>query len=192
MRTDACQSIPPAAGPPSPSGKAGAGSSPAEGWTRMILNGRGLRMLGSGAAGDSIEPRVCVAGRIERAFKPVCGSKIPRLRYSSLNPQAIAWERVSIILPASKGYDLGAATLLVVILTAGNCIGLAQSNVESEGLQRLIKLNVAVTNAKGEPVTDLKATEIHIREDGRPAASGLFPLRRQQAPDRRAAAGRIR
>ena len=44
--------------------------------------------------------------------------------------------------------------------------GLAQPS-DSEGAQKLVRLDVAATNAAGDPVTDLHAAEIQIREDGK-------------------------
>jgi VWFA-related protein len=38
---------------------------------------------------------------------------------------------------------------------------------DSESAKRLINLNVIATDAKGEPVTDLKSTDVRIKEDGK-------------------------
>ena len=40
--------------------------------------------------------------------------------------------------------------------------------------RRLVKLNVAVLDAKQEPVTDLRSTELFVREDGKPQHIALF------------------
>ena len=42
-----------------------------------------------------------------------------------------------------------------------------QSNTE-DSPQRLVTLNVVATNARGEPVTDLRAADVQLREDGKP------------------------
>ena len=64
---------------------------------------------------------------------------------------------------------------------------LAQSKSESEAPQRLVKLNVAVTDLKGDPVTDLKPTAIFIREDGKARHIDFFHFagskRRIPAPE---------
>jgi VWFA-related protein len=44
----------------------------------------------------------------------------------------------------------------------------AQPEADSESPRRLVQLTVAATDAKGEPVTDLRATDIQLREDGKP------------------------
>ena len=50
----------------------------------------------------------------------------------------------------------------VLLFTVAACAFqvFAQSNSESPSQQRLITLNVAATNAKAEPVTDLQSTDI--------------------------------
>ncbi len=70
--------------------------------------------------------------------------------------------------------------LLLWAFTA--CIGLAQSKGESEGLPRLVKLNVAAIDARGEPVTDLRATEVSLREDGRPRHIAFFRFAGSKRP----------
>jgi VWFA-related protein len=50
---------------------------------------------------------------------------------------------------------------------------LAQSS-ESAGTQRLVTLNVAATDSKGAPVTDLHSTDIQLREDGKPQPIAFF------------------
>jgi len=57
---------------------------------------------------------------------------------------------------------LRAILLLVAVASA-----YAQAERDAELPQRLIRLNVAATNAKGDPVTDLRATDIRLREDGK-------------------------
>jgi len=43
----------------------------------------------------------------------------------------------------------------------------AQSKGDAESPQRLVRLMVAATNSKGEPVKDLHASDIQVREDGK-------------------------
>jgi VWFA-related protein len=50
---------------------------------------------------------------------------------------------------------------------------LAQSN-ENASQQRLITLNVAATNSRDEPVTDLKLADLQLREDGKPQPIAFF------------------
>ncbi len=50
---------------------------------------------------------------------------------------------------------------------------LAQSN-GSAPPQRLITLNVAATNSREEPVTDLKPADLQLREDGKPQPLAFF------------------
>ena len=50
---------------------------------------------------------------------------------------------------------------------------LAQSKESASG-QRLITLNVAATNSRDEPVTDLKSADIQLREDGKPQPIVFF------------------
>jgi VWFA-related protein len=50
---------------------------------------------------------------------------------------------------------------------------LAQSN-ESAPPRRLITLNVAATNSRDEPVTDLKPADLQLREDGKPQPIAFF------------------
>ena len=62
---------------------------------------------------------------------------------------------------------------------------LAQSN-ENGSPQRLMTLNVAATDSKGEPATDLHPTDIQLREDGKPQPIVFFrfagPTRTTQPP----------
>ena len=55
--------------------------------------------------------------------------------------------------------------LLLAGLTAGTL--LPGQNGDSETPQRLVRLSVVATDAKGEPVTNLQASDIRIREDGK-------------------------
>jgi VWFA-related protein len=57
----------------------------------------------------------------------------------------------------------------------------AQTNVQGDSRQRLIKLNVAATSAKGDPVTDLSAADVQLREDGKPQAIAFFRFAGRQA-----------
>ncbi len=50
----------------------------------------------------------------------------------------------------------------------------AQSNSETPSQQRLITLNVAATNSRDEPVTDLKVADVQLREDGKPQPIAFF------------------
>ena len=50
---------------------------------------------------------------------------------------------------------------------------LAQSN-ESASKRRLITLDVAATNSRDEPVTDLKLSDMQLREDGKPQPIAFF------------------
>jgi len=54
----------------------------------------------------------------------------------------------------------------MVLVSAAHAF--AQSEAGADSLRRLIKLNVSATSSKGEPVTDLRAEELQIREDGKP------------------------
>jgi len=55
-------------------------------------------------------------------------------------------------------------SILLVVAAAG---ALAQPGGNGETLQRLVQLNVAATDAKRGPVTDLRASDIQVREDGK-------------------------
>jgi VWFA-related protein len=44
----------------------------------------------------------------------------------------------------------------------------AQPKEYSDSPRRLVQLSVAATDAKGEPVTDLRAADVQLREDGKP------------------------
>ncbi len=72
--------------------------------------------------------------------------------------------------------------LVLLAFAAAAWPGLAQSKGESEGQRRLIKLNVAAIDAKGDPVTDLRATEVSLREDGRPRHIALFRFAGSRRP----------
>ena len=54
------------------------------------------------------------------------------------------------------------AFLLFAVITGA----FAQSKSAVESPQRLVRLNVFATNAKGDPITDLRAADIQVREDG--------------------------
>ena len=64
----------------------------------------------------------------------------------------------------------------VLLFTVAACTFqvFAQSNSESSSQQRLITLNVAATNSRGEPVTDLKVADVQLREDGKPQPIVFF------------------
>jgi VWFA-related protein len=47
---------------------------------------------------------------------------------------------------------------------------------------RLVKLNVAATDAKGEPVTDLTAGEVQLKEDGKPRSIAFFRFAGSKRP----------
>jgi VWFA-related protein len=57
--------------------------------------------------------------------------------------------------------------LLLFVALVGASIAVAQT-------ERLIKLDIVATNARGEPVTDLKASDIQVREDGKPQRIVFF------------------
>ncbi len=57
------------------------------------------------------------------------------------------------------------AFLLALLLAASPA--LAQSSGDAAPERRLVKLNVAVRNSKGQPVNDLKLSDIRIKEDGK-------------------------
>jgi VWFA-related protein len=64
----------------------------------------------------------------------------------------------------------------VLLFTLAACTfqAFAQSNSERPSQQRLITLNVAATNSRDEPVTDLKVADIQLREDGKPQPIAFF------------------
>lgn len=66
-----------------------------------------------------------------------------------------------------------ALALSVVLVCASQAF--AQSPV-------LIKLNVAATDAKGAPVTDLRPTDIRVREDGKPQSVVFFRFAGDKRP----------
>ncbi len=51
---------------------------------------------------------------------------------------------------------------------------IAQSSPKAESIPRLVNINVAATNAKDEPVTDLRAADVQVREDGKPRPVVFF------------------
>jgi VWFA-related protein len=55
---------------------------------------------------------------------------------------------------------------------------------DSESARRLINLDVIATDAKGEPVTDLKSADVHVKEDGklRPTYFFHFDGYRRETP----------
>jgi VWFA-related protein len=64
----------------------------------------------------------------------------------------------------------------VLLFTVAACAFqvFAQSNSESPPQQRLIALNVAATDSRGEPVTDLQLADIQLREEGKPQPIVFF------------------
>jgi hypothetical protein len=64
----------------------------------------------------------------------------------------------------------------VAVLICCGCLSLAlaQSNAKSDSRQRLIKLSVAATDEKGGPVADLTASDIKLRQDGKPCDVVFF------------------
>jgi VWFA-related protein len=54
-------------------------------------------------------------------------------------------------------------TILLLALIAGT---LSPSHAAPQPAERLVRLNVFATTAKGDPITDLRASDIQIREDG--------------------------
>jgi VWFA-related protein len=53
-----------------------------------------------------------------------------------------------------------------ILLLAFMSIAFGQPKPQAQPGERLIRLNVAATDAKGDPVTDLSAPDIELREDG--------------------------
>jgi VWFA-related protein len=77
---------------------------------------------------------------------------------------------------------MATSALLFAAVTAGSLL-LAQSDSETPG--RLVRLNVVATDAKGEPVTNLQASDIRVREDGKLRPIAFFRYaghRRDTAP----------
>lgn len=66
-----------------------------------------------------------------------------------------------------------AGTLLLPV-TFACLLALAQPNAASESPETLVKLNLVATNAQGEPVMDLRATDVRVREDGKPRPIVFF------------------
>jgi len=66
------------------------------------------------------------------------------------------------------------AVMSAVLLFVAAAVAFAQPKTGAEPPQRLVLLDVAATNAKGEPVTDLRASEIQIREDGKAHPAAFF------------------
>jgi VWFA-related protein len=66
----------------------------------------------------------------------------------------------------------------VLLFTVAACTFqvFAQSNSESPSQQKLMTLNVAATNSRDEPVTDLKVADVQLREDGKPQPVVFFRL----------------
>ncbi|HTS48379.1 MAG TPA: VWA domain-containing protein [Bryobacteraceae bacterium] len=64
--------------------------------------------------------------------------------------------------------------LRAIVLLAAAATAFPQPKLDVEPPQRLIRLNVAATNAKGDPVTDLRATDIQLREDGKARPVAFF------------------
>ncbi len=65
------------------------------------------------------------------------------------------------------------------------CCVQAFAQKDSESPRRLIRLSVAATDAKGEPVADLRASDIQLREDGKPRPLIFFRFdgtRREMLP----------
>ncbi len=69
-------------------------------------------------------------------------------------------------------------TILLFALAAG----ISPATAQSEGEQRLIKLNVAAIDAKGEPVTDLTAADIQLKEDGKARTLAFFRFSGSKRP----------
>ncbi len=56
------------------------------------------------------------------------------------------------------------------------------AHAASEGRQKLIKLNVGVTDAKGDPVTDLNVSDVQLKEDGKPHNIAFFRFEGSKRP----------
>lgn len=66
--------------------------------------------------------------------------------------------------------------MFAAVLAFAAMLAFAQSSGGDEPDQSLIKLNVVASTAKGEPVTDLLASDIRIKEDGKARPVALFRL----------------
>lgn len=64
--------------------------------------------------------------------------------------------------------------VLWVISCACASLTFAQSSGKSDLPRRLVKLSVAATDAKGDPVLDLRAGDVQVREDGQPRPIVFF------------------
>lgn len=62
--------------------------------------------------------------------------------------------------------------LVLAALAAGSLL-FAQKD-DSETPQRLVRLSVIATDAKGDPVTNLQASDLRVREDGKPRTLAFF------------------
>ena len=67
-----------------------------------------------------------------------------------------------------------AFAVLWVTLCAYASLAFAQSSEKSDVPQRLVRLGVAASDAKGEPVLDLRAADAQVREDGQPRRVVFF------------------
>ncbi len=116
-------------------------------------------------------------------------SQVPPLSRAVLDCGLRTWARVADTL---NHYCHSALTLLrrglytptmrtalaVLLAIAVPPCALAQTKAEftsqSGTPRRLVKLNVVALNAKGDPVTDLRSTEVYVHEDGRPRHVAFF------------------
>jgi hypothetical protein len=60
-------------------------------------------------------------------------------------------------------------------------LAFAQSSAKSDSHQSLVKLTVAASDAKGDPVMDLRAGDIQVREDGAARSVVFFRFARSKS-----------
>jgi VWFA-related protein len=66
------------------------------------------------------------------------------------------------------------ALCFAMVFTAPIPLALILDAAGSDAAKRLIVVDVAATDSKGEPVTDLKSTDVQLREDGKPRTLSYF------------------
>jgi VWFA-related protein len=81
--------------------------------------------------------------------------------------------------------DMRAALLILAV----SVCALSQRIADSESPRRLVQLNVAATDQKGGPVTDLRASDVQLREDGKPQPLVFFRFAGDRRPTPPPAAG---
>jgi VWFA-related protein len=68
--------------------------------------------------------------------------------------------------------EIAMSRVLLLLVAATGAFG--QSGSSAGSPQRLVRLSVAATDAKGEPITDLQAADIQVREDGQARPAVFF------------------